>query len=424
MKLRLANWLRFKTANYFAYRPNRASRALFRTGLMFVLMTARAPWSVVRELAFGQGADPLDLKSAARAVVWVMNRSWLPFKVQVGTFFDISLVLSEPSCRELRDRGFVSRDPFKRNVDLAQYQLSTLQAGLMRDERDVWGSADHELCELVDEILQSACHRMAGKSEEILGLPGSPDAREMASTDASGGFHNDRTRATLLDFDSLCSGIGQEYFLVSGTFLGAVRDGEFIGHDHDIDLGVFEDALAPDFLTSAESSDCFVVTRVEYAFIRVGCGGKLLYQKSKKPILIRLVHESGVAIDVFVHFRDENWEWHGTSAQRWDNRPFELAKYDFIGHSFNGAADFDCYLSENYGSDWRTPKTAFDSNFDTPNISFMRTANGLVFCAWAMAKSIAEDRPERVKQYLDILGAAGAIEPWNDTFRVRQRGTA
>jgi hypothetical protein len=35
-------------------------------------------------------------------------------------------------------------------------------------------------------------------------------------------------------------GKGIDVFLVSGTFLGCIRDGDFISGDKDIDLGIFE----------------------------------------------------------------------------------------------------------------------------------------------------------------------------------------
>jgi hypothetical protein len=420
MDLKLANWLRVRTANYFAYRPNRASRALFRSTLMLALLVARAPWSVVRELALGRNSVALDLKTAARAALWVWNRSWLPLKIEVGTFFDISLVLSEGSCRTLRERGFVGRDRLRRISDYAQYELSTLKAHLDKKDGNGTLASDRELCRLVDEILHSA-DRGVAERPDVISRPNETSGTVQASPrTGSAGFHNERTRTALMDFDRLCAEVGQEYFLVSGTFLGAVRDGAFIGHDHDIDLGIFEGSLNAAFLSALRGSGTFVVTRVEFATLREAGASGVEYEKMEKPVLIRLVHKSGVAIDVFIHFCDGESTWHGTSAQRWDNRRFTLAGFDFLGHAFKGAADFDRYLTENYGRDWRVPKTGFDSNFDTPNIGFMHTANGLVFCAWALAKSMAERRPDRLRQFVEILRSGNVIEPWNGTSRVRR----
>ena len=91
------------------------------------------------------------------------------------------------------------------------------------------------------------------------------------------GFHNDITISALIDFDRLCAEIEQEYFLVSGTFLGAVRDGGFIGHDHDIDLGVFEDRLTIELLPRLKESYKFRVTRVDHAYLRhMNEGGEII----------------------------------------------------------------------------------------------------------------------------------------------------
>ena len=117
----------------------------------------------------------------------------------------------------------------------------------------------------------------------------------------------------------------------------------------------------------------------------------------KQPILIRIAHESGISIDLFTHFYEDDLVWHGTSAQRWDNKKFVLKDYSFLGRTFKGAEDFDLYLTENYGEGWRFPQVDFDSNFDTPNMSFINSANGLTFyvaCFPICAKEQARQRQE------------------------------
>ena len=52
---------------------------------------------------------------------------------------------------------------------------------------------------------------------------------------------------------------------------------------------------------------------------------------------------------------------------KWYNTLFELKEYEFLGEKYFGAKDSNLYLTENYGEDWRIPKTSFDNVLDTPN---------------------------------------------------------
>jgi hypothetical protein len=137
------------------------------------------------------------------------------------------------------------------------------------------------------------------------------------------------------------------------------------------------------------------------------------------PAIVRMFHRSGIAIDLFVHFYDGDVAWHGSSIHRWDNKRFELTDYAFLGRSFKGARDFDLYLSENYGADWRIPKTDFDTDLDTPNMSFVGSANALVFYAWMLARAVAEQQPLRVRKYIGMLESLGVIEVQEDGVTVR-----
>lgn len=50
---------------------------------------------------------------------------------------------------------------------------------------------------------------------------------------------NQKALKNLIDATEVLEKCGLTYFLVDGTLLGAVREGSFIGHDTDIDVGVF-----------------------------------------------------------------------------------------------------------------------------------------------------------------------------------------
>ncbi|MBX3567003.1 MAG: tetratricopeptide repeat protein [Rhizobiaceae bacterium] len=139
-----------------------------------------------------------------------------------------------------------------------------------------------------------------------------------------------------------------EMFLVSGTLLGCVREGRLLGHDKDIDVGIW--SSVPEEQVMQVVQQC----------------GKFVVLSSRSDEIIRLRHVNGIAIDLFYHYREPDDYWHGGVKMIWHNTPFKLARREFLGEKYLIPKDYDLYLTENYG-DWRTPKIDFDSGFDTPN---------------------------------------------------------
>ncbi len=50
-------------------------------------------------------------------------------------------------------------------------------------------------------------------------------------------------RQALLDLKQVLDSAGVEFFLRSGTLLGCMREGNFLEHDKDVDIGVFEETI-------------------------------------------------------------------------------------------------------------------------------------------------------------------------------------
>ncbi len=410
MSVSIPERLRYRTVNFLEGNPSGFLAACIRILMVLPLLLMAVPWPVVKEVAFARAHEKPDLKSSLRSMLWIWNRSWIPLKFRFGTFFDIGWFISESSCRLLEEKGFLSNQPLKRNCDLAQLKLATIRKNALQGRRNQLELADEKLRELVSAVYNGANDWAESADHEPIDSRLPETAGNPAIEPASKPFDNSRTRGALLDFDDLCTGLGLEFFLVSGTFLGVVRDGAFIGHDHDIDVGVFEESVH-DTLVPALSNDAnFHVTEVDYICLRKSGANGVQYTFMDKPAIIRLAHRSGVSVDVFVHFLDRELAWHGSSVHRWDNLNFELGDYEFLGRSFKGARNFERYLAENYGPDWRIPKRSFNVNFDTPNMSFAGTANALVFFSWILANAAEEQDPGKIAKYIELLVSLGAVE--------------
>lgn len=161
-------------------------------------------------------------------------------------------------------------------------------------------------------------------------------------------------KEALEDLEVILSANHIQMFLISGTFLGCVREGKLISYDNDIDVGVWHielDKLREIFICSK----AFKLKNLNYT------GGVQLY------------HLNGVYLDVFIHYEHKNKIYHNGDYVCWWNSKFELKEYEFLGRTYQGPSDYERYLSENYGKDWRTPKNHKDYHtyLSTPNMEIL-----------------------------------------------------
>ena len=163
-----------------------------------------------------------------------------------------------------------------------------------------------------------------------------------------------------------------KWFVVSGTFLGLVREGDFLKHDVDIDLGInYEDLLFDEIISKIKSTNFFFIKKIEYLNQGYFVNDNYINSDPKKLVLIKVIHKTGLNIDLFIHYREKEICWHGSSYHRWDNHLFELKKYCLKGIDVLGPKNADLYLKENYGN-WRIPVREFNYSTGTPNLSIAR----------------------------------------------------
>lgn len=143
---------------------------------------------------------------------------------------------------------------------------------------------------------------------------------------------------------------------MSGTLLGVIRDGDFMAHDYDIDLGLMPgtDLESIPGLVSAAGYDTFVE------------GDRIV-----------AVHSSGARTDLFPHTERDGKYWHGSLVHEWWNTPFELAPFEMHGRRLWTPDEPERYLDENYG-DWSQPVAFYDISFDTPNRVYRQTPAALL----------------------------------------------
>lgn len=228
-----------------------------------------------------------------------------------------------------------------------------------------------------------------------------------ASPSRAGDFAIADARSALADFAQLFPNDTVPWYIISGTFLGLTREGAFLAHDYDIDLGVHAEAVDLDAIAAraAQSAD-FALVANDALHLLARDDDRTL-RETALPILLKLVHRSGVHIDLFVHYLEDGIRWHGSHVHRWDNTEFALEQRSFEGVDVLAPVDADVYLRENYG-DWRTPVSDFSPSTGTPNLRVVHNLASIVLAIkrYALAHRAGDPRAERLIETLIEAGYA------------------
>ena len=162
-------------------------------------------------------------------------------------------------------------------------------------------------------------------------------------------------------------GAGVEAFLAYGTLLGAVREGNFIGHDSDIDLGYVSRRTHP-----------VDVIRESFRLQReLQAQGLLIDRYSAAAFKVTVVDADGSdwGLDVFGGFlREGRLYLMGEIGAPYDEGwVFPLGTSTLAGRTFPVPAAPEKLLEATYGAGWRVPDPAF--HFETP-LATTRRLNG------------------------------------------------
>ncbi|KAF5223250.1 hypothetical protein ECC02_003790 [Trypanosoma cruzi] len=190
---------------------------------------------------------------------------------------------------------------------------------------------------------------------------------------------------TLLDFLCVTNSLSVPLFLCCGTALGAHREGYFIPHDNDIDVGVFYEDLQRLGGTMEEDAQSAVVSLLSHValdghFVLLDICGTV-----EKGLELRFLHhETRVALDLNVyypplaedaalisqfgpfvwtasHYEDAGSRRHGMYRYRHASFREALVRLPFCDPAVASRADGFLvppvsYLVEYFGEDWRTPR--------------------------------------------------------------------
>lgn len=304
-----------------------------------------------------------ETKYAFRLAGWVLRRGWPQVETVTDDFFDFTLGATPADLESLEAFIAHRRDALPEHLWRADdlfVRAARIHAQLDAGARDI-GALREDFRAHADDLLALISSAQGG--------PSAP------ASDREGDFSVDDARTALVDLADALPVQQWRWYVISGTFLGIVREGGFLAHDYDIDVGVTFDPQHPevldDLVAALRRSPRYVVKKLDDAqtVVEVEPGR---FTVELAPALVKLIHENGINVDVFVHHLEGDRLWHGSSIHRWENSAFDLADYMLAGVPVLGPADADRYLTENYG-DWRTPVTQFNCTTGTPNLVITRS---------------------------------------------------
>ena len=307
-----------------------------------------------------------DLKAAFRRAGWVARISWIKTSIVSDPFYIFSENLTLADLRQyetyLRSRKrALAKDRYDSCYLMILGQKIHLLILASNQQATAAGEDVIEIQGLIQEF-----KAIKGRLIEEAQFPDQQRRKTNAKT-RTGDFSKQDAIHALKDFSSIMPTSSVPWYVVSGTLLGLYRDQGFMAHDYDIDLGVnYEQIDFRALIALLKKQKTFAVNKVDYHIEVVDTGKGL--KLNRLPALIKLVHNNGINVDVFIHHLDGNKRWHGSSIHRWDNTEFHLVPDQLEGVTVLRPENAELYLTENYG-DWRTPVTDFNCSTDTPNLT-------------------------------------------------------
>jgi len=160
----------------------------------------------------------------------------------------------------------------------------------------------------------------------------------------------------LTDMREILISINLPFFLTFGTLLGQHREGKFIEHDNDIDIGIL-----------------FSNFRVSSIYEKINASGKfdgyMFKGKLTESLELTYRHKNGINIDLFLYYPvndgKDNYFYTATFEGicnskkegycKWGGHINGFKTVEFMGNTYNVPSNTEEFLEEYYGKNWRIP---------------------------------------------------------------------
>lgn len=154
----------------------------------------------------------------------------------------------------------------------------------------------------------------------------------------------------------LLKNINVESWLTDGTLLGFYREGDFIGHDGDVDLGI----------KASNWNEKILPMMIDHQFELIRTEGTVengLEYSFKK---------NGVSLDFFFFYQEGKNIWHSAWLKgiqlKFSYPLFPLKQVTFLGELFMAPENEETYLLIKYGKGWKVPQKKWHWAFSPKNV--------------------------------------------------------
>jgi len=252
---------------------------------------------------------------------------------------------------------------------------------------DLLGSIQH---------LDRAIIRLAGPTEDTVTtaekfFDGEKKARPGIKKEK---FDTDAAKRALKDLMNVANSKNLEVFLVSGTLLGCVREGSFLNHDKDIDVGIIGWENQFDLYSALIKSGLFTYDAQ--------------FLKGHETIYLPMLHKStGIWIDIFVYHQNHNKIYTGVDfffgyRQTFSFTQFELMKTKFLDIDVLIPKNSELNLQENFGN-WKSPDPSYISHLESPSTDDKGSLPFMLTVRLTTYGAIVKKDPIKIGKILTIM---------------------
>lgn len=326
---------------------------------VFYILTIFSTFSFVLAKHIFVEAIASNFKIAARRLAWYFKRSWIGWSPFPDPFFEAFDIATRADVFKIQLRILEKAKNRKDNSDWLLWDI-------MRSEAC---KINHMIMNQVFGDIENSINIFSNAAVEILNKE-MKDFKIQVMETGSSHVKNFQVKAddALKQFSHLMRKEDISWFVIGGTFLGAAREKNFLEHDNDLDIGIYQEEVNPKklyelFLNSTDFISAKFVTREEIK----NNDGQVQFEIL--PAKITAIHNSGLNLDIFFHLRIGDLTIHGSSHTIWNNSSFKLSSYQLGTQKVSGPKNADRYLTEHYGN-WRTEQKEYTCEADTHNVRY------------------------------------------------------
>ncbi len=355
-------------------------------------------------LTFRHIAQKKNIKSGLRRVAWYLRRSWARINLINDTNYDFTQDLTPDEIQQI-ERFLSAR---KASIPPQRYLADKLYLHAYHIHHDARNRhINHTQIKAYQEAADTlyahilSHHSQLHKTEDTVVSP-TPQTYPKENV-----FTHNATQI-LAQFARLVPKEQYPWHIISGTLLGLHRENGFLPHDVDIDLAIDREGIDMDLLiqTLHTIPDMSIKNITSIPIIEIQ-GDQINY--SEKEGIIKLLHHSGIQIDVFINHHIGDKVIHGSKIHQWQNTPYGLTTRILAGTEVYCPDIPERYLEENYG-EWETPVTEFSCSTGTPNMTIVSNFYSIAFFIRKLLTHLEQHELTEYAKTLHILKQQNIIQ--------------